>query len=190
MNSMLGCCVSVFLAGPAVGAAFEASTVDFGGPGGNGDTLFGDFIDTGGPDELDLGVSVGPTANGQPVVGTWAMTETWFSGVYFFTSGAHSLIDPGGFDGVEIFRAGFGADYSLAGEARVLIRDNGADKNVRFTGIGTPGEAVGGGTLSQTYCLVQRDGAYRSLWVEAIPAPGAFALLAPAGLIATRRRRG
>ena len=100
----------------------------------------------------------------------------------------NSINDPAGFDGVEIFRGGFGADYALASEARVLIRDNGADKNVRFTGFGMPGEVVGGGTLSQTYRLMQYDGAFRSLWVEAIPAPGAIALLAPMGLMAARRR--
>ncbi len=190
MNARLGGCVLMVLADHACGVAFKVQgAVDFGGVGGNGDALFGDFVESGGPDELDLPGGVGPTANGQPVSGQWTMTATTFNGIYFVTGGANSIIDPAGFDGVEIFRAGFGADYSLAGEARVLIRDNGADKNVRFTGIGTPGEAIGGATLSQPYRLVQYDGAYRSLWVEAVPAPGAMALLIPMGLMAARRRR-
>lgn len=177
------------IAGAARGEFFKIQgAVDFGGIGGNGGPLLGDFADPGDPFNPVVPPEFGPTANGQPVTGTWTMTATSFSGIYFVAGGANSITDPAGFDSVEIFRGGFGADYALASEARVLICDNGADKNVRFTGIGTPGEVVGGGTLSQTYRLMQYDGAFRSLWVEAIPAPGAIALLAPMGLMAARRR--
>ncbi|MCA9283373.1 MAG: hypothetical protein KDA30_15195 [Phycisphaerales bacterium] len=187
---MIGAAV-LAVAGAARGEFFKIQgAVDFGGVGGNGGALFGDFADPGDPFNPVVPPEFGPTANGQPasVINSPGLSTTSFAGIYFAIGGVNSINDPAGFDGVEIFRGGFGADYALASEARVLIRDNGADKNVRFTGFGMPGEVVGGGTLSQTYRLMQYDGAFRSLWVEAIPAPGAIALLAPMGLMAARRR--
>lgn len=190
-RAMIGAAV-LAMAGAARGEFFKIQgAVDFGGIGGNGGPLLGDFADPGDPFNPVVPPEFGPTFNGQPasVINSPGLTATSFAGIYFGIGGANSITDPAGFDGVEIFRGGFGADYALASEARVLIRDNGADKNVRFTGIGTPGEVVGGGTLSQTYRLMQYDGAFRSLWVEAVPAPGAGALFVMGGAAAAGRRR-
>ncbi|MCA9283497.1 MAG: hypothetical protein KDA30_15840, partial [Phycisphaerales bacterium] len=138
-------------------------SVDFGGVSGNGGALHGDFADPMGPIiNPVVGPDFGPTFNGQPAspAGGWTFTPTSFSGIYFPIGGVNSITDPAGFDGVEIFRGGFGADYSLASNVRMLIRDANVDKNVEFTGIGTPGSVVGGGTLSQTYRLMQYDGSF------------------------------
>lgn len=169
--------------------------VDMGGIGSNGDRLFGDFADPGDPINPVVPPEFGPTFNGtDPVTGGVVMTPTSFTGIYFATGGVHSILSPGGRDGVEIFRGGFGADYSLEGVIRVLIRDaDGADINIEFSGMNTDAIVVGviqgDGVLDQPYQLKQYDAGFRSLWVEAIPGPGAAGVLVLAGVMGSRRRR-
>ncbi|MCA9283414.1 MAG: hypothetical protein H6812_05120 [Phycisphaeraceae bacterium] len=136
---------------------------------------------------------LGPTIGGQEVsfanVPQVNPPGTVFYGVYFVTGGVWSVASPGGNDGVVLFRAYFGEDYSIVNRVRILIRDGGADKNVEFLDIGGLGTVVGGGSLSQPYRLAQYDTGTRDLWVEAVPAPGGGALLAPMCLALARRRR-
>lgn len=172
--------------------------VDMGGVGGNGDALFGDFADPGDPVNPVVPSAFGPTINGMDPIITGTMTIASFTGNYVKAGGADSILTPGGRDGVEIFRGGFGADYSLGGVIRVLIRDSdGDDLNIEFSSLNTDAVLVGfvhgpvgsDQVLSQAYQLKQYDAGFRSLWVEAIPAPGAAGVLVLAGMMGSRRRR-
>lgn len=103
---MIGAAV-LALAGAARGEFFKIQgAVDFGGIGGNGGPLLGDFADPTDPLNPVVPPEFGPTANGQAVsvANTPVATPTSYSVIFFVAGGVNSITDPAGFDGVEIFR--------------------------------------------------------------------------------------
>ncbi|MEZ6210768.1 MAG: hypothetical protein R3B46_05895 [Phycisphaerales bacterium] len=162
--------------------------VDMGGAAGNGSPISGDFTGIFAPAPhaaFGVGARIGDVLS----VGfgsTPIATESSFEGWYFTAGGQPSQINPAGRDGVAIFDAA--SDFPITAPAvRVYIRDaNGLEHNVQFNGVGTHSNvALDGITLSQTYRLAQYG---RTLYVEAIPTPGALSLFG-IGLIASSRRR-
>lgn len=195
---VLGAVFSLSLAAGAGALPFKVQgSVDFGGPGGDGSAITGDFegilrfapIAAAGVGAR-IGSEMAPLFMDEVVA-----TDTSFAGRYFLAGGVASAISPSGQDGLALFDAGFGADFALTGAVRILIRDaNNDDFNIWFGAMGEPGYLAspdtGGIQPAQQYRLMQYDhDGKRQLWVEAIPTPGTMALLATIGVMASRRRR-
>lgn len=183
------------LASSAMALPFRILQVDMGGAeGAQGQGITGDFtgIIFGAPvAAADVGARVGDSIIVEFVGGIPSMTNiSYFSGVFFsFDPGSEeSHPTPAGFDGLEIFLAANNEPFTpyTAPSVFIDLLDAGMMRQVELNDLGNPTSIdVNGMPLSQPYRLAQYG---RDLWVEAIPAPGAIALLAPIGLMAARRR--